>query len=525
MALKEVKLKGTPIRRALNRRKQLERDLEHVTHEMYRRNKELADTNRTLSLLRTIDSLVLESHDAIDVLCVQISMAIAKSTEYPFVALLGQPSPTSEKLQLYGWSAGAALPVKADLLTGISPGLHHAWFHSKEKTSFISLAGVTPKDLVTYLGCDQKMAEELVAKLPLKSLYLAKLYSRQKLVGVMVVGSLESASGFKEGNTLLLERLGEAIGIALDNKLLFEENQLVLHQLQKTNAKLRALDKAKDEFISMASHQLRTPLTAVKGYLSMVLEGDVGPVTAAEKDMVKRAFDGAQKMVYLIADLLNVSRLQTGKFVIENRPTNIADLVEGEVDQLKEQAAARKIALAYQKPAAFPTLNLDDTKVRQVIMNFLDNAIYYTPSGGSVTVAVEATADSVSYTVTDTGVGVPPSVQHHLFSKFYRAENAKKMRPDGTGLGLFMAKKVIVAQGGALIFKSTEGKGSTFGFSFPRKSMEVKAGDAPKTDVADKKDLMATPVSGSTDTPEKTPDTAKVEVPAKEAEASLTVKP
>jgi signal transduction histidine kinase len=107
-------------------------------------------------------------------------------------------------------------------------------------------------------------------------------------------------------------------------------------------------------------------------------------------------------------------------------------------------------------------------------MNFMDNAIYYTPKGGTIDIALQATDKEIIYTVTDTGLGVPKPEQHKLFSKFYRAGNARKMRPDGTGLGLFMAKKVIVAQGGAIIFKSEEGKGSTFGFSFPRHAVELK---------------------------------------------------
>ena len=119
-------------------------------------------------------------------------------------------------------------------------------------------------------------------------------------------------------------------------------------------------------------------------------------------------------------------------------------------------------------------LSVDETKIQQVVMNFMDNAIYYTPKGGSIIVKLEATGKEVIYTVTDTGLGVPKAEQAHLFTKFYRAGNARKMRPDGTGLGLFMAKKVIMAQGGAIIFKSTEGKGSTFGFSFPLSKVELK---------------------------------------------------
>jgi signal transduction histidine kinase len=190
-------------------------------------------------------------------------------------------------------------------------------------------------------------------------------------------------------------------------------------------------------------------------------------------------------MVDLIADLLNISRLQSGKFVIDNKPTQLADMIENEVKRLTDQAESKGIKISFQKPSDTPILNIDETKIRQVVMNFLDNSIYYTPSGGSVSVDLTTTPSSVTYTVTDNGVGVPKAGQHHLFSKFYRADNAKKMRPDGTGLGLFMAKKVIAAQGGAIVFKSEEGKGSTFGFSFPRTGNEVK-GAAPVKDARPK---------------------------------------
>src|SRR5690606_35139199 len=127
-----------------------------------------------------------------------------------------------------------------------------------------------------------------------------------------------------------------------------------------------------------------------------------------------------------------------------------------------EIARAKNIELRFDKPAEFPTLELDETKVRQVIMNFTDNAVHYTPPGGKVRVELEVKTKSVEFRVVDTGLGVPKRDQHKLFGKFFRAENARRARPDGTGLGLFMAKKVIVAQGGSIIFRSQEGKGSTF---------------------------------------------------------------
>lgn len=301
----------------------------------------------------------------------------------------------------------------------------------------------------------------------------------------MALGLKKSGNPYSGQDIRMLSITANTLGLAIQNALRFEEIasfNFTLQQkiedatkeLRRANEKLKALDETKDEFISMASHQLRTPLTSVKGYLSMVLEGDAGEIKKTQRQLLQQAFDSSQRMVYLISDLLNVSRLRTGKFILEAQPTNLSELVEAEVAQLKETASARGLKLSYEPHSGFPLLMLDDTKIRQVVMNFLDNAIYYTPSGGKITASVKATDEAVEYTVTDTGLGVPKKEQHHLFTKFYRAGNAKKARPDGTGLGLFMAKKVIVAHGGAIIFKSAEGKGSTFGFTFPRKKLETK---------------------------------------------------
>jgi signal transduction histidine kinase len=457
--------------------KKLQQDLEHVTQEMYRRNKELADTNRTLSLLRTIDSLVLESRDSIKVLAGQITDAVASSTEYPLVAIYGPSSLHTDKLEAYGVNTRGGMVIEKVLLDDVKPVTKHQWFRARDRSHLIALSRVTPRELAFYLGCSSETAEKLKST-PIQTVYAAKLVARQKLVGVFVVGSSGHLTDFETPDLDLLERLTEAIGLALDNKLLFEENQQVLMQLKKANSRLKELDKTKDEFISMASHQLRTPLTSIKGYLSMVLEGDVGPVTKNERQMIQTAFDSAERMVFLIADLLNVSRLQSGKFVIENKPTDLAKMVEAQVGQLQDAAAHHGLKLTYQKPENFPVISVDETKIQQVVMNFMDNAIYYTPSGGRIEVKLEASAKEIIYTVNDTGLGVPKAEQHHLFAKFYRAGNARKMRPDGTGLGLFMAKKVVVAQGGAIIFRSVEGKGSTFGFSFPRSKVELKGDTA-----------------------------------------------
>lgn len=295
----------------------------------------------------------------------------------------------------------------------------------------------------------------------------------------LLLGPKKSGNVYSKQDLQIIDIIADELLIAIQNALRFEEIQAFNITLQKrindataklkrSNEKLKEMDETKDEFISMASHQLRTPLTSVKGYLSMVLDGDAGKVSSAQKELLNQAFVSSQRMVYLIADLLNVSRLKTGKFIIEQVPTNLAEMVESEIAQLKEVAKGRKLSLEFDKPKDFPVLMIDETKTRQVVMNFVDNAIYYTPADGNIKIELKTDRHSVYFMVKDDGMGVPKEDQAHLFSKFYRAKNAQKARPDGTGLGLFMAKKVINDQGGCILFESTEGKGSTFGFKFDR---------------------------------------------------------
>lgn len=355
-----------------------------------------------------------------------------------------------------------------------------------EDRSFIKTNIKELSENIKQQHLDLVVTEDMVSRDPLKEIFSVdhialslRLKTSQQIVGYILFGDKKSGDVYNEQDKKLLTIVANELAIAIQNASRFEEIEnfnITLQkevedatgQLRRTNDKLKALDATKDEFISMASHQLRTPLTSVKGYMSMVLDGDAGKLNGKQKQLLDQAFISSQRMVYLIADLLNVSRLHTGKFVIERKPTQLAEVVEGELAQLKETAKAKKINLEYVKPKNFPELMLDETKTRQVIMNFADNAIHYTNNGGMIKVSLLDRGDSIEFLVSDDGIGVPKSEQHHLFTKFFRADNAKVARPDGTGLGLFMAKKVVIAQGGAIIFSSQEGKGSTFGFTFPK---------------------------------------------------------
>lgn len=317
-----------------------------------------------------------------------------------------------------------------------------------------------------------------------------------KRVGYLCLGEQKS-SGFTRRDVRVLETTSDELTVAIQNALAIQEIRdlnatlqqrvdIATKELRSSNALLRRLDKAKDDFISMASHQLRTPLTSVKGYISMVREGDAGKITKSQDQLLGEAFTSSERMVHLINDFLNVSRLQTGKFLIEKRPVNLAKVIEQELDSLVTNAKSRNLSFSYTPPKDFPILNLDEDKMRQVIMNFSDNAIYYSTEGTKVKVKLTTDNKDAMFTVTDTGIGVPRAEQSQLFNKFYRASNARKQRPDGTGVGLYLAKKVIDAHEGKVIFQSTEGKGSTFGFRLPL--AELRVDDTNKLDNQQNKD-------------------------------------
>ncbi|MCX6728400.1 MAG: ATP-binding protein [Candidatus Saccharibacteria bacterium] len=299
------------------------------------------------------------------------------------------------------------------------------------------------------------------------------------VIGYLCLGE-HKTSGYTHRDIKALNTISDELVIAVQNALSIHEirelnaslQQKIANatkELRSSNAVLRRLDEIKDEFISMASHQLRTPLTSVKGYISMVIEGDAGKISPSQKQLLDQAFMSSENMVHLINDFLNVSRIQSGKFVIDKKSVDFSVLVDEEMNGLRPNATARGMKLVYKKPNKFPVVEVDEGKFRQVVMNFADNAIYYSHEDSSIIISLGVEGNEIVFTVKDTGIGVPKAEQDKLFAKFYRAANAKVQRPDGTGVGIYLAKRVIDAHGGKIIFESTEGKGSTFGFRLPIK--------------------------------------------------------
>ncbi len=306
---------------------------------------------------------------------------------------------------------------------------------------------------------------------------LIPLAHAKNSVGFLILGE-HKAGVYSKRDISVLNSIKNELIIAIQNARslqalrdfnihLQQSIETATKELRQSNNKLRKLDEAKDEFVSMASHQLRTPLTSIKGYISMVLDGDVGKITPQQRKLLGEAFTSSERMVRLISDFLNVSRIQTGKFMIDSHEVYFKALVAEEVEAMQQIAASHGMKIQYVHPKIVPHVVVDEDKTRQVIMNFIDNAIYYSPGATTITVKLKVDSKSVTLEVHDKGIGVPKNKQDRLFTKFFRADNARKQRPDGTGIGLYLAKKVIEAQGGEIIFHSHISLGSVFGFKLP----------------------------------------------------------
>lgn len=301
---------------------------------------------------------------------------------------------------------------------------------------------------------------------------------QQEHIGALFIGDKRNGRPYDEKDLQLLRTTTDELALAIQNSLRFGEIQnfnetlkekisVATKKLRHTNRELHKLDEAKDEFLSMASHQLRTPLTSIKGYLSMVMEGDAGKISDQQRQLLSEAFNSSERMVHLIADFLSVSRLQTGKFIIDTQPVDLSELVRHEVEALTPLATSHGLKIDFTSPVARRQILIDEDKVQQVVMNLLDNAIFYSRGDSTIKVDLAYVGKEVVFTVKDTGIGVPVTEQKKLFAKFFRATNARQQRPDGTGVGLYLAKKVVTAHGGSIVFSSQEGKGSTFGFRIP----------------------------------------------------------
>ena len=243
-------------------------------------------------------------------------------------------------------------------------------------------------------------------------------------------------------------------------------NLVILHDVSRE----KMIEHMKTEFVSISAHQLRTPLSAIKWTLKMLLEGDLGEITPEQRDFIEKTYQSNERMIALINDLLNVTRIEEGRYLYKPTLISVETIVESVIKSYREEIEKRNIKLELKKlKKNIPKVMVDVEKIELAFQNLLDNAMKYTPTGGEITVALSQEKEEAIVSVKDTGVGIPEDQQKRVFSKFFRGANVIRMETEGSGLGLFITKNIIEAHGGQVWFKSKEGKGTTFYFSLPVK--------------------------------------------------------
>ena len=296
-------------------------------------------------------------------------------------------------------------------------------------------------------------------------------------VGLLILGEKESGDIYSEQDLHTLEIIGPEAAIAIQNAKAYEEIRrfnITLQEevdratkdLQEANVKLQELDKLKDEFVSLASHELRTPMTAIKGSLSTILEGYSGEISKESREFLTAAYNENDRLIRLVNNLLNISRIEAGRFTFKVTKVDIEKLITEVVKNLQPAATERNIFLKYEKDGVVPLVYGDEDKVKEVVINLVGNASKFTHKGG-ITVQTYVKDSMLTTSVTDTGSGIAPEDIERLFKKFSQVGGNYARPTGGTGLGLYISKQIVEGLKGSIWLESTVGAGTTFYFSLP----------------------------------------------------------
>ena len=456
----------------------LKDEVKRATHDLRQANFDLQERNKYLAALQNVTSLVTRSLD-FDKVTQSIVDSIAQEIGFVGGLLL---MVDRKKDLVYPQAITQSKLIKKVLKLLPKPFKEFSSRFSDDKT----LDGLAIKEGKIKIGSGfEQFISPPIPKaiclginklLKIGAIVAVPIFSENEVTGVIDF-VLEKPDGeITKQEIEMMKALADQTGIVARNLKLFEEIQSANAELEEVNKHLRQLDEAKSEFISIASHQLRTPMTGIMGYLSMLTSGDFGKINPRIDSILHSLLNASKRMIRLINLFLNVSRIESGRFSLDLAKIDLIKLIETEVHEVINIAKEKGLKLTFAKPdKQVPPVMADESKVADVILNLVDNAIKYTPSG-SVKVTIDRYLENqVIVKVKDTGLGINPEEAHKLFGKFARGEGMSRVNPDGSGLGLFIAKRVVEAHDGSIWADSEgKGKGSTFQFTLPIKGPKNK---------------------------------------------------
>lgn len=306
-------------------------------------------------------------------------------------------------------------------------------------------------------------------KLDIKTSLVFPVKVRDKVLGALIFSLTKPQKQITDEEWSILDSFVGAVGIALDNALLFRSLKLTTEKLNQANKRLKELDRLKDDFVSMASHELRTPMTAIKSYLWMALNKKKGELSQDLARYLNRAYLSTERLINLVNDMLNISRIESGRIALTLKEVDLVQLTREVADEVIAKATELKLNIKVADKKVSNVL-CDRDKVHEVILNLIGNSLKFTKAGGTISVSFEEKPPYVFLSVTDTGVGMDKEDLERLFKKFSMGEHSyvAASTSGGSGLGLYISKSIIsLHQGEITAYSPGRGKGTTFTFSLP----------------------------------------------------------
>lgn len=448
--------------------KTVAQELEHITKEMYKKNLELAQRNKILLMLRKIEELILSTVVDIDIIGREVSKIIVEGAGFnlcglylvnhnrtslnPLAITFSQSNTDLQKKCLKLLSTEKISLLRGDNL--LKKAVKNRKIQKSKDLESLPCQGISKSDSLAILK-----------SLEIDDLFVYPLIISQRVIGTMAVGIGVDGNFNYEQQKELLDSLPDIVSIALDNSMLYQT-------IENANSRLKELDTLKDEFVSVASHELRTPMTAIKSYLWMALNGQGGPLSQKQKFYLERSYESTDRLIKLVNDMLNISRIESGRMSIELNNVNLAKISQEVIDEIAPRAKELGIKVTIMAPSKLPEVIADADKIKEVIINLIGNSFKFTPKEGSITFNFQIKKEFVITQIADTGAGLTPDMIGNLFQKFGLIKGSyqtnKTSVNQGTGLGLYICKQIIELHHGDISATSAGlNQGSVFSFSLP----------------------------------------------------------
>jgi signal transduction histidine kinase len=443
----------------------IQTEMAKVTKEIYERNVELAIRNQTLSTLRKMYE-IMNSSFGVEETAQKLIEAIVGELGFAkaFIALIDNKekvlktlalSPSNDKEQEILNTFGR--PIK-NFVVPLS---------LKDNYCIKCIDQNHPRmtnnlyDVIMPM-IDETASEKLAEALDIKTTVIFPLKFANETLGVLTICMDKHIGNLSHAELDTIRELIEVVSIAI-------ERAQIYHELQIANENLKQMDKLKDDFISFTSHELRTPLTAVKSYVWMVLNGKTGNLTEKAVLYLNRVLEASERLISLVNDMLNVSRIESGRIEITVESFDACLIINEIIDEFQAKAQELKISLSKEYSQNPIMVSADKGKIHEVLENLVGNALKFTPKEGCVTVSCNPKENKTEFCVRDTGIGIKPEDVSKLFTKFGRIDNSYNYISisTGTGLGLFISKQYVELCKGKIWIESEPNKGSAFKFTLP----------------------------------------------------------